>query len=108
MTEEIQQRVTNLEGEMAIVRLMATSADQEASAVRAALRAHNQSLHALRQTQLEQGTRIDLLDSRVGRLECTAEEGFAEMREGFAKLNLGQAQITALLTGQLGSCESSD
>ena len=54
------------------------------SEVRAELRAHTQALNALRETQLEQAREISELR--------------AEMREGFATLATGMAQITTLLT----------
>ncbi|MGH3912350.1 MAG: hypothetical protein ACRDTC_02900 [Pseudonocardiaceae bacterium] len=63
-------------------RMLAAGADHDVSEVRAELRAHTQSLNALRETQLEQAH---------------------EMREGFAKLATGLAQITALLTNLGGS-----
>lgn len=56
----------------------------DVSEVRAELRAHNQALNALRETQLEQSRKIDY----QGR----------EMCEGFTTLTTGMAQITALLT----------
>jgi hypothetical protein len=56
-------------------------------------RAHTQALNALRETQLEQGRKID--------------EQSQEMREGFAKLATGMAQITALLTNSGTSEEQS-
>lgn len=49
----------------------------EISTIHDRLQAHDRSLEALRQTQVEQGQ---------------------EMREGFTTLNLGMAQMTALLT----------
>jgi hypothetical protein len=45
-------------------------------------------LNALRETQVEQGQQIAELRS--------------EVREGFTKVGLGMAQITALLTTHLG------
>ncbi|MGH3928847.1 MAG: hypothetical protein ACRDTF_02590, partial [Pseudonocardiaceae bacterium] len=63
-------------------RLLAAGADHDVSEVRAELRAHTQSLNALRETQLEHAR---------------------EMREGFAKMATGMAQITALLTNLGGS-----
>ncbi|MDQ4032611.1 MAG: hypothetical protein M3332_10230 [Actinomycetota bacterium] len=59
-------------------------ADRDVSEVRAELRAHTQALNALRETQLEQGREI-------------REQG-REMRDGFATVAVGVAQITALLT----------
>ena len=64
--------------------MLAAGADRDVSEVRAELRAHTQGLNALRETQLEQGREITSLRQ--------------EMREGFATLGTGMAQITALLT----------
>jgi hypothetical protein len=72
--------------------------DRDVAAMQVELRAHTRSLIALRQTQVEQGREM--------------REGFArvdtEMREGFSVLAIGQAQITALLTAQLGDPDESD
>ena len=73
-------------------RLLAAGADRDVSEVRAELRAHTQALNALRETQLEQGRKID-------------EQG-REMRQGFATLATGMAQITALLTTNSGGSEN--
>ncbi|MGH3796276.1 MAG: hypothetical protein ACRDSP_15440 [Pseudonocardiaceae bacterium] len=61
--------------------MLAAGADRDVSEVRAELRAHTQGLNALRETQLEQGREITSLRH--------------EMREGFATLGAGMAQITA-------------
>jgi hypothetical protein len=63
----------------------------------AELRAHTQVLNALRDTQLEQGRKIDEQGHKI-------DEQGREMREGFATLATGMAQITALLTN-LGGTE---
>ncbi|MGH3851577.1 MAG: hypothetical protein ACRDRT_18115, partial [Pseudonocardiaceae bacterium] len=63
---------------------------------------HTQALNALRETQLEQGRRIDEQGRRIDEHGREMREGFAEqgreMREGFATLATGMAKITALLT----------
>lgn len=68
----------------AAARVLAAGADHDVSAVRAELRAHTQALNALRETRLEQGRKID-------------EQG-REIRDGFAAMATGMAQITTLLT----------
>ena len=114
--EEAEPRLARIEGEMAelreqvmiarsdaaAARVLASGADRDVSEVRAELRAHTQSLNALRETQLEQGHAISELRQEM-------ETGFAdvrremddvrqEMRNGFSMMATGMAQITALLT----------
>jgi hypothetical protein len=101
--DEINERVTRLEGEVALARqdaaaarVLAGGADRDVAAMQSELRAHTRSLNALRQTQVEQGHEM--------------REGFArvdsEARKNFAVLSQGQARITELLTRHLGECES--
>jgi hypothetical protein len=94
------------------------------------LRAHTRSLNALRETQLEHGAAILGLRGDVGELrgdvgelrgdvgglrvdvgglrgdvdELRGDVGGlrGEMREGFSKLAVSQARITALLSAHLG------
>ncbi|MDQ3885973.1 MAG: hypothetical protein M3308_02905 [Actinomycetota bacterium] len=84
----------------AAARVLAAGADRDVSELRTELRAHTQTLNALRETQLEQsremregfvtqGQRIDGLER--------------EMRTGFTTMATGMAQITALLTEIKGS-----
>ncbi|MGH3826170.1 MAG: hypothetical protein ACRDQX_03210 [Pseudonocardiaceae bacterium] len=99
---KVREQITLACSDAAAARVLAAGADHDVSEVRAELRAHTQALNALRETQLEQGRRID----EQGR---EMREGFAtqgrrideqgrEMREGFATLATGMAKITALLT----------
>ena len=88
---ELREQLAVTRSDAAASRMLAAGADHDVSEVRAELRAHTQSLNALRETQLEQSRKID-------------EQG-REMREGFAKLATGMAQITALLTNHSGSAE---
>ncbi len=108
--DDLEIRVANLERDVArlqgqttlavsdagAARLLAAGADHDVSAVRAELRAHTQALNALRETQLEQGRALASLDHRVTSLD-------QKVTEGFTTLNVGMAQITALLTGKLDS-----
>jgi hypothetical protein len=98
----VEARLTRLENDVAqlreesalaradatAARVLAAGADREVSEVRAELRAHTQVLNALRQTQLEQGQKIDALER--------------EVRDGFSTVQVGMAQITALLTAAIG------
>lgn len=92
--------VSTARADAAAGRALAAGADHDVSEVRAELRAHRQSLNALRETQLEHSQRINALTQEM-------HEGFAdiraEMRKGFAIQATGMAQITALLTKIIGS-----
>jgi chromosome segregation ATPase len=104
--DDIETRVTILEREVvqlrkqmalsssdaAAARVLAAGADHDVSEVRAELRAHTQALNALRETQLELDQKVSGLDQKV--------------TEGFALLGTGMAQITALLTQNMGSGQS--
>lgn len=108
--DDIETRVTILEhgyaqlreqnalasSDVAAGRMLAAGADHDVSEVRAELRAHTRALNALRETQLEQGQRISVLEQKVIGLD-------QKVTEGFAMLATGMAQITALLTGKAGS-----
>ena len=83
---QLREQFTLTSSDAGTARMLAAGADHDVSEVRA----HTQALNALRETQLEQGRKID-------------EQG-REMREGFATLATGMAQITALLTN-LGGTE---
>lgn len=85
----LEHEVARLREEAAAARALAAMADRDVSEIRTELRGHNQVLNALRETQLEQGRKID-------------EQGW-KIDEGFAKVAIGMAQITALLTEVIGS-----
>ncbi|MGH3888796.1 MAG: hypothetical protein ACRDSZ_19930 [Pseudonocardiaceae bacterium] len=91
----LREHVALTSSDAAAARVLASGADRDVSEVRAELRAHTQGLNALRETQLEQGQKINKLDREM-------REGFAEMREGFSTVATGMAQITALLTNIAG------
>ncbi len=117
--DDLEARLTSLEREVArlreqvaltstdaaAARVLAAGADRDVSEVRAELRAHTQSLNALRETQLEQGGEIAVLrrelteqGGEIVSLRREMREGFGEMREGFATVANGVVQVTALLT----------
>ncbi|MGH3717568.1 MAG: hypothetical protein ACRDRI_01770 [Pseudonocardiaceae bacterium] len=95
---QLREQTALASSDAAAARVLAAGADHDVSEVRAELRAHTQALNALRETQLEQSHEMR------GMRECFAEQGQRideqgrEMREGFATLATGMAQITALLT----------
>ena len=123
--DEIDERVSRLEGEVvlarqdaAAARVLAGGADRDVAAMQSDLRGHTRSLNALRQTQVEQGhemregfARVDS-DMRAGfaRVDAEMREGFArvdsEARKSFGLLAQGQARITELLTRHLGEREA--
>ena len=102
----VEREVARLREESAVTRadaaaarVLATGADRDVSEVRA----HTQALNALRETQLEQGQKLDGVEHRLGGVEHRLDGMEREMREGFSTLNTGMVQITALLEGMAGS-----
>jgi hypothetical protein len=86
---KLREQLALASSDAGAARLLVAGADHDVSEVRAELCAHTQALNALRDTQLEQGRKID--------------EQSQEMREGFATLAAGMAQITTLLTDLRGT-----
>ncbi len=83
--EELEQRVTAMEAELAVVRqeaaaarALAAGADRDVAEYRAELRGHTRMLGALRETQLEH---------------------YAEHKTDAAEVKAGIAQIVRLLEG---------
>lgn len=74
----------------AAARTLAAGADRDVSEVRAELRAHTSALYALRETQLEQGHRLDGVDARL-------DDQHRVMTGGFATVQAGLTQIVGLL-----------
>jgi hypothetical protein len=118
--DNIPERVARLEHSVAearkdaaAARILAGGADRDVSEMRTELRAHTKLLNALRETQVEQGTemRQGFADVRT-ELRAEMREGDAsirtEMREGFAKVGVGMAQITALLRVAIDQSEEPD
>jgi len=96
----LREQVAIAGADAAVARTLAAGADHDVSEVRAELRGHTRALNALRETQLEQGRAIAELRTDLTRRIDGLER---EMREGFAVLGTGMAQITALLTNLEGS-----
>jgi diadenosine tetraphosphatase ApaH/serine/threonine PP2A family protein phosphatase len=100
--KRLEVQVVDVGADAAAARVLATAVDRDVSEVRVELRAHTGVLNALRETQLEQGQQI----AEHGQL--LAEHGQqivglrTEMREGFAKVDLGMMRISTLLTNHLG------
>ena len=116
MTEpnNIEERVSRLERSVAearkdaaAARILAGGADRDVSEMRTELKAHTQTLNALRTTQVEQG-------KEIRDLRTETREGFAqlrtEMQHGFSVVAVGMAQINAQLAiaiGESGEAEES-
>ena len=66
--EQIRAEVAELRSDSAHTRTLAAMADRDAADVRVVLRAHTQSLGALRQTQVEQDTTLRGIAEAVGAL----------------------------------------
>ncbi len=84
---ELTGRVTRLEHEMAEVRFLATKAEKEASDCTAVLHGHTGVLNAIREDQVDQGRKLAKLDARLGKVESQVRVGFAEMHDGFARVD---------------------
>ena len=118
--EDIESRLSAVEREVAqlraqqgltasdaaAARVLAAGADHDVSEVRAELRAHTSALNALRETQLEQGRRLDRMDGRFDRMDGRFDgmDGRLDalesrMADGFATVGAGMAQIVTLLEG---------
>ncbi|MGI8536543.1 MAG: hypothetical protein ACR2K2_08590 [Mycobacteriales bacterium] len=104
--EDLESRLSAVERELAqlreqtalaavdaaAARTLSAGADRDVSEVRAELRAHTSVLHALRETQLDHGGRLDRLEARV-------DAGFAAADRAFATVNTGMSTILTLLEG---------
>lgn len=93
-TEELRRRMSALETDMDALREQITNTralvainDRDVAEFRAAQRAQQQVLMALRETQIEQGQRIIEQGQRIGALET-------EMRNGFATVLAAVQAIT--------------
>jgi hypothetical protein len=110
--EELEGRVSALEGQMryvredaAAARVLAGGADRDVSAFGARLDAHQRLLEALRETQVEQGQRIGGIEGRLGGIDGRLDgvEGRLGGIDGrLAGLEGGQALILDLLRRRNG------
>lgn len=108
-SDDIEQRISAVEREIAglreelrrvgddasAARTLAAGADRDVAELRAQLRAHTRVLNALRETQLEM--RVEMNEMRA-ELRGEIDGLRTEMRAGFSTMATGMAQITALLT----------
>lgn len=95
--ENLEVRVERLEKSMADTRreaaeagMLARAADRDVSEIRDKINAHTRTLNALRETQVEHGKRLDKVDDRLDKLD-------RKVSDGFSMVNVGMAQIVALL-----------
>jgi chromosome segregation ATPase len=121
---DLENRVTILEREVArlrdqaaitssdaaAARVLAAGADRDVSDVRAELRAHTQSLNALRVTQLEMQESQREMQREIQEIQQTLSEHAQaivaldqKMSAGFATLHTGMAQVVTLLNGKAAS-----
>jgi chromosome segregation ATPase len=101
---ELRERVALANGDADAARVLAAGADRDVGEVRAELRAHTRALSALRETQVEfqqaqlrfgaelQAQHAELQEQRV---ELVALDG--RVRDGFATMSAGMSEITRLL-----------
>lgn len=120
--DNIPERVTNLEHEVAearkdaaAARILAGGADRDVADMRIELRSHTKSLQALRETQVEQGremrngfakvearfARVDERFARVDERFGKVDENFAKVEAHFGTVKVGMDHITDLLTTAL-------
>ncbi len=88
--EDLEARVNILEEQMlstrqdaAAARVLAGTADRDVSEFKQTLNGHTKVLNAVRETQVEQGQRLDRLEAKVD--------------SGFTKVNIAIEQIAQLL-----------
>lgn len=105
----LEQQVAIVGSEGGRTQAIVRCVDRDVSEVGAKLDGHHRVLNALRETQLEHsstlrehGQRLERLEGKIDRLEGRFDTLEREMRGGFSTLNVGMAQITALLTRVTG------
>lgn len=81
----------------AAARVLATGASKDAGEMKAQLQAHTKVLNALRETQLEQGSRLDRVEGRLDRVEGRLDRLETEVQNGFTMVASGMARITELI-----------
>jgi len=104
-TTEIEERVTDLEQDVAGLRSLASGADKEAASNTTVLQGQVGLLNALKETQREHsetlakhGKRLDGLDKKVERLERKVDAGFTKADENFTQINANFAEVERQFT----------
>ncbi|HET9258073.1 MAG TPA: hypothetical protein VFO16_23155 [Pseudonocardiaceae bacterium] len=95
---KLHEQVALAVSEASAARVLAAGADHDVSEVRAELRAHTQSLNALRETQLELSKEVHSLSKEVFGLQDKVTSLDDKVTRGFSTLSAGMTQILALLT----------
>jgi chromosome segregation ATPase len=102
--EELEDRVSKLErqvadvrGDASAARVLAGAADRDVSEFRQTLNAHTKVLNALRETQVEHQAETRAHQAEMRGFQAEMRGFQAETRDGFAKVNAGMGQITGLL-----------
>jgi hypothetical protein len=117
----VESGVAAAQAEAAVALALASSAHADVAKVKTSLNAHFRVLNALRETQVEHGRKLDRLEARFDGLEAKVDRGFAAVQQRFAEVdrnfaqvnqnfaqverqfsivNVGIAQITAMLTNR--------
>jgi chromosome segregation ATPase len=112
---DLERRVRRLEDEVvqlkdglsvsradaAAARVLAGGVDRDMSEIRTEMRAHRQSLNALRETQVEFSKQLRSLDAKLdsntGSLQSQIDSLRSEMQQGFGMVHTGMAQIVTIL-----------
>jgi choline dehydrogenase-like flavoprotein len=111
MTEHLEHRMNKVEEGTAEAIAIAHDARDDAQMAKTAalgafriaqdarvmLRAQQRSLQALRETQVEQGQRLDRLEGNVDRLENKVDRLERKVDDGFTMVSLGMSEIAALI-----------
>jgi hypothetical protein len=79
----------------AAARVLAGGADRDVSDMKTLLRAHTQTLTALRETQLEQHVKLTSLEEKSTSMQAQIDGLRSEMQRGFGMLQTGIAQLIA-------------
>jgi hypothetical protein len=88
--------------------VLAGGADRDVSDVQTLLRAHTQTLNALRDTQVEQGQKLTRLDAKVDQMDAKVDQMDAKVDQALGLLSTGMAQIVAMLENQRREDTGSD
>ena len=113
---ELRQLTAQTSVDAGAARTLAAGADRDVSEVRAELRAHLSVLNALRETQVEHGTRLDPIDARLDQVDARFDQidtrfgevaaaftrvdtNFASVERQFGAVHAGLAQIVTLVEG---------
>jgi chromosome segregation ATPase len=83
----LEERVSDLETEMAEVRFLATKAEREVSDVQTVLRGHTGTLNAIREDQVDQGKELAKVKVEVKSVRAEMHNGFIRIDEKFAKVD---------------------